>query len=93
MYYVLVFFRTFFSNFEFLGLASRLGPSGALEISPTVCLGRSIESDAVPKAREGFKRSPRHGDGGALKSRLSLVGSEILLILACQFNRISMAQF
>ena len=59
---------------------------GAWEISPTACLGRSIESDAVSKAREGFKWSPRHGDGGALKSRLNLVGREILLILACQFN-------
>ena len=41
IYYVLVFFRTFFSNFGFLGLASRLGPSGALEMSPTACLGSS----------------------------------------------------
>lgn len=92
IYFVLVFFRNF-SNFGFLGLASTLGPSGAWEISPTACLGRSIESDAVSKAREGFKLSPRHGDGGTLKSRLSLVGREILLILASQYiNRISMVQ-
>ena len=66
-------FPNFFSNFGFLGLASRLGPSRALEISPTACLGRSIEWDAVPKARERFRRSPRHGDGGGLKSQLSSV--------------------
>lgn len=80
IYFVL--FSEIFSNFRFLGLASTLGPSGAWEISPTARLGRSIESDAVSKAREGFKRSPRHGDGGKLKSRLSLMGREILLILA-----------
>ena len=51
IYLVFVFFRTFF-QFGFLGLASRLGPNRALEISSKACLGRSIESDAVPKARE-----------------------------------------
>ena len=72
------YFSEIFSNFGFLGLASTLWSSGAWEISPTACFGRLIESDAVSKAREGFKRSPRHGDGGTLKSRLSSVGREIL---------------
>ena len=81
------YFSEIFSNFGFLGLASTLGSSGAWEISPAACFGRSIESDAVSKAREGFKRSPRHGDGGTLKSRLSSVGREILLILASQYQQ------
>ena len=81
------YFSEIFSNFEFLGLASTLGPSGAWEISPTACLGRSIESDAVSKAREGFKRSLRHRDGRTLKSWLSSVGREILLILASQYQQ------
>ena len=45
-------------------------------MSPTACIGRSIDSDAVSKARERSKRSLRHGEDGALKSQLSLVGRE-----------------
>ena len=41
----------------------------------------------MSKAREGFKRSPRHRDGRTLKSWLSSVGREILLILASQYQQ------
>ena len=69
--YLVSYFSELFSNFGFLGLASRLGPNRALEISSTACLGRSIELDAVPKARED-------SSGGALKSQLSFVDIDLL---------------